>query len=313
MAQPARPNTTLLLTLYSAAIAGVCAAVYMVAMTARVATVEPQLPGDLGAIAIVTGLPIGLTSFVLATLGLTAVFVGIIRLGYLDPDLLTAFEGQPHAGPLGNIWGAVLDTLRLFTGGASARSASARGVAALSLTALLVVVDLVIEGTLGIALWFWSLAPADPIARQAELAGLDSVRAIGASTFLAAALFASATIIGLARAGGERSPHQRATITFCYVLVEVAAFTVLYHAGSLAEWTTFAIAPASHMAPLSLWQSLLLSIGTLTTAGAPGITPLNEPARVAITLELLTLGVLGSWFIGVTEAIRRRSRVWWQD
>jgi hypothetical protein len=162
----------------------------------------------------------------------------------------------------------------------------------------------VVAGSIGVTLWFWALVPRDPVVAGLAAEAHVMVRGLGQGAVLMAAAFSLLTLVGLVRSSGERLRRDRAIITFCYVVVDVLWFTVLYQAGSVGELTTFAVAPESAAAPLTVPQSLLLALGTLTTAGAPGITPTNDWARLAIALELLTLAVIGSWFIGLTDAVR---------
>jgi hypothetical protein len=159
----------------------------------------------------------------------------------------------------------------------------------------------------------WSLVPNDALAVSAHMDGLAFTRGLEQVVFFLSVVFAGATLLGLIRAGSDRSPRDRAFVTFCYVVVEALWFAVLYHAGSVGGFLQFSVAPGTDAVALSGPESLLLAIGTLTTAGAPGITPVNEPARISMIFELGILALLASWFIGVAETLGDLRRHWREE
>lgn len=270
------------------------------------------VPSDSGLVLLVVGMPIALTTFGVALVGLRVLIATAARIHALVPDMEVAFEDIPRVGRWRTLAGSYLDVLGLYTGGRRSASAAARGFSAIIFTAVMLGVDAVFELPLNAGARIWTSAPQDPIAFVARTESLAVLEGAGRAAFVLSAFLAAGTLVGLVRAGGERSTRDRALVTICYVLADVAWFILLYHAGSVGDLTQFVVAPASSVEPLSIWQSVLLAVGTLTTAGAPGITPVNELARIAISFELLTLAILGSWFIGVYEALRTLGRPWWE-
>jgi hypothetical protein len=262
-------------------------------------------PTDVLAVLFVAG-PVFVAGSVFGSLGFTPLFFAMGWLLNLAPAFGDAFHAQSGSGGPVGVLSDFRDMARLFTGRPSAIPAAERGLAAITFTSVLVLLYEVVAGSVGVALWFWGLAPRDPDATGLAAEGALVVHAVGQATVVMAALFALLTLVGLVRSSAERIRRDRAIITFCYVVVDVLWFTLLYQAGSVGELTVFAVAPESAAAPLRsrVPQSLLLALGTLTTAGAPSITPINDWARLAMALELLTLAVVASWFIGLTQAVR---------
>jgi hypothetical protein len=249
-------------------------------------------------------LPLGVTAFLLTLVASVPVLIVLSRLANLDPTLERAFEWQSRRGRWGRLLADYLDMIGLYTGHRDDLPASVRGFAALAVASVLVAIEAIIEATIGAGVWFWSLTPKDPLAAAAHAYGLETAQAIGQVVLGLSIVFAAATFVGLIRTGGGKdSVDDRAFVTFCYVIVDVLWFTLLYHGGSVGGLLEFKVDPHDLVA-LSGPQSLLLALGTLTTAGAPGITPLNDWARIAMLFELATLAILASWFIGAAERAR---------
>lgn len=123
--------------------------------------------------------------------------------------------------------------------------------------------------------------------------------------------------IGFIALASRPASHGRAgrrrlrTDTIQYLVASVLWFTLIYWSGSSAaiEGLLFAVTPAlaGASAPhcvtpalsaftcshLTFWEALHYSAGNLVTAGAAGITPLDEFTRVLSTLQLVPVFVAG--------------------
>jgi hypothetical protein len=91
------------------------------------------------------------------------------------------------------------------------------------------------------------------------------------------------------------------------VLIQLALFVMLYFAGSNALILEFSVNRGGVDAPypLSAPESLYLAVGTLTTAGAAGIAPINDFARIAMVMQFVLPGLFALWLFGAAQWLTR--------
>jgi len=264
---------------------------------------------DLISVALLMGLPTLLIGAVVGASWTPLLLLMLLRTERVAPDLGPIFE-ESFRGPIWRSWiEPYREVIRLFLGWSVVSPAAwAHGLllTALSIAAL----DAQTEGVLTATMALWRTFPwrtelatssVNTLSNALEDGShMASVFAWGASILIAA--LAIITLLGLIRLGREPGGRARSLVTFAYVAADLAWFVLLYRAASAVDLARSAVAETATPVALTIWQSGFLALGTLTTAGAPGITPLNDVARVLMAAQLATLAVLAFWLIGPAEA-----------
>jgi hypothetical protein len=98
----------------------------------------------------------------------------------------------------------------------------------------------------------------------------------------------------------ETPAKWRLEIFIRAVLVQLGMFVLMYFSGSNAGILNFSVEgnDGASPQPLTVFQSVYLAVGTLTTAGAAGITPLNDFARTAMVMQFVLPAVFALWLFG---------------